>query len=68
MNTSSTPRRCEKWNITKDTPQLPGGRITRDPDGELNGELVDRAKSLVQLPPPPPLTHRVALRSSSTRS
>ena len=42
-----------KWNITKDTPQLPGGRITRDSDGELNGELVDRAKSLVQLPPSP---------------
>jgi predicted amidohydrolase YtcJ len=45
-----------KWNITKDTPQLPGGRITRDAQGELNGELVDRAKSLVQLPAPPPLT------------
>jgi predicted amidohydrolase YtcJ len=42
-----------KWNITKDTPQLPGGRITRGSDGELNGELVDRAKSLVQLPPSP---------------
>ena len=42
-----------KWNITKETPQLPGGRITRDGDGELNGELVDRAKSLVQLPPAP---------------
>jgi predicted amidohydrolase YtcJ len=24
-----------KWNITKDTPQLPGGRITRDAQGEL---------------------------------
>jgi predicted amidohydrolase YtcJ len=44
------------WNITKDTPQLPGGRITRDARGELNGELVDRAKSLVQLLPPPALT------------
>ena len=46
----------KKWNITKETPQLPGGRITRDADGELNGELVDRAKSLVQLPPGPALT------------
>jgi len=46
----------KKWNVTKETPQLPGGRITRDAHGELNGELVDRAKSLVQLPPPPPLT------------
>jgi predicted amidohydrolase YtcJ len=46
----------KKWNITKDTPQEPGGRITRDAHGELNGELVDRAKSLVQLPPAPRLT------------
>ncbi len=46
----------EKWNITRDTPQQPGGRITRGPDGELSGELIDRAKSLVQLPPGPALT------------
>ena len=45
-----------RWNITKDTPQQPGGRITRGPNGELNGELIDRAKSLVQLPPGPALT------------
>jgi predicted amidohydrolase YtcJ len=45
-----------KWNITRETPQLPGGRITRDASGELNGELVDRAKSLVHLPPAPSLT------------
>jgi predicted amidohydrolase YtcJ len=45
-----------KWNITKDTPQLPGGRVTRDAEGELNGELIDRAKSLVQLPPGPKVT------------
>jgi predicted amidohydrolase YtcJ len=46
----------KKWNITRDTPPLAGGRIIRDADGELNGELIDRAKSLVQLPPGPPLT------------
>jgi len=46
----------QKWNITKDTPQASGGRITRDARGELNGELVDRAKALVQLPPAPKLT------------
>jgi hypothetical protein len=46
----------KKWNISKDTAPLSGGRITRDPQGELNGELVDRAKSLVQLPPGPKLT------------
>jgi predicted amidohydrolase YtcJ len=45
-----------KWRITKETPQQPGGRISRDDKGELNGELIDRAKSLVQLPPAPPLT------------
>ena len=43
-------------NITIDTPQPPGGRITRYPDGRLNGELVDTAKALVQLPPAPPRT------------
>jgi predicted amidohydrolase YtcJ len=45
-----------KWRITRETPQQPGGRITRGSDGELNGELIDRAKSLVQLPPGPALT------------
>jgi len=50
-----------KWNITRESPQLPGGRITRDASGELNGELVDRAKSLVQLPPGPSLTMEALL-------
>src|SRR5213076_985851 len=45
-----------KWNVTKSTPQIPGGRISRDAGGELNGELIDRAKSLVRLPPGPRLT------------
>jgi predicted amidohydrolase YtcJ len=45
-----------KWNITKGTAQPSGGRITRYPDGELNGELVDAAKSLVTLPPERPRT------------
>lgn len=43
-------------NITTDTPEPAGGRITRYPDGRLNGELVDAAKSLVRLPPPAPRT------------
>jgi predicted amidohydrolase YtcJ len=46
----------EKWAISKSTPQPSGGRITRDEQGELNGELIDRAKALVTLPPAPPLT------------
>jgi predicted amidohydrolase YtcJ len=50
-----------KWNITRESPQLPGGRVTRDASGELNGELVDRAKSLVQLPPGPSLTMEALL-------
>jgi len=45
-----------KWHITKETPQQPGGRISRDERGELNGELIDRAKALVALPPAPKLT------------
>jgi predicted amidohydrolase YtcJ len=43
-----------RWNITKQTPEPAGGRITRDEAGELNGELVDRAKNLVTLPTPEP--------------
>jgi predicted amidohydrolase YtcJ len=43
-----------KWHIDKSTPQPAGGRISRDENGELNGELVDRAKGLVTLPPEPP--------------
>ena len=44
----------ERWEITTDTPIPEGGRITRYPDGELNGELVDTAKRLVTLPERPP--------------
>ncbi len=44
----------KKWGIDETTPEPPGGRISRYPDGTLNGELVDRAKSLVTLPSPPP--------------
>jgi predicted amidohydrolase YtcJ len=42
-----------KWEITKNTPSPAGGRISKYEDGELNGELVDRAKALVSLPRPP---------------
>ena len=41
------------WRIDEATAEVPGGRIGRDPDGRLNGELVDRAKDLVTLPPSP---------------
>ncbi len=45
-----------RWNITRETKSPPGGEIGHDPDGNLNGELVDTARSLVKLPPPPKLT------------
>src|SRR5436309_4037796 len=38
-----------KYGIENQTPAPPGGRISRDASGQLNGELVDRAKSLVTL-------------------
>src|SRR6202030_4704105 len=51
-----------RWDITKQTPQPVGGRISRDEQGELNGELLDRAKALVALPnsEPPSIKYFVA--------
>jgi len=40
-----------KWHIEKSTAAPEGGQISRYPDGEPNGELVDRARTLVRLPP-----------------
>ena len=54
------------WDINKATPQPPGGRITRDENGELNGELLDRAKALVDLPEPPrPRLNHLSLNTRS---
>jgi len=39
-----------KWHIEKTTVSPEGGQISRDPDGEPNGELIDRARTLVSLP------------------
>ncbi len=41
----------ERWGLDGSTPDVPGGRIGRYDDGRLNGELVDRAKDYVDLPP-----------------
>lgn len=38
------------WDIDESRQPVAGGRIGRYLDGRLNGELVDRAKGLVQLP------------------
>src|SRR5262245_19368609 len=51
-----------RWNISKATKGPPGGEIGHDADGELNGELVDTARGLVKLPPPPKLTEEEILR------
>ncbi|MBI4442478.1 MAG: amidohydrolase [Acidobacteria bacterium] len=42
-----------KWEINENTRIPDGGGISRYPDGTLNGEIMDTAKSLVHLPPPP---------------
>ena len=39
-----------KWHIEKTTASPEGGQISRYPDGEPNGELIDRARTLVLLP------------------
>jgi predicted amidohydrolase YtcJ len=51
-----------KWSIDEKSKEPEGGRLTRYPDGRLNGELVDTARAFVKLPPPPPqsLDQRIA--------
>ena len=44
----------DRFGIGEDAVSPPGGRIGRYDDGRLNGELVDRAKDPVRLPPPEP--------------
>jgi predicted amidohydrolase YtcJ len=39
-----------KWHVEKTTVSPEGGQISRYPDGEPNGELIDRARTLVSLP------------------
>jgi predicted amidohydrolase YtcJ len=43
-----------RFGIDEKTPEPAGGRISRYPDGRLNGELVDTAKALARLPPSAP--------------
>lgn len=45
-----------KWNITPATPIPAGGALPRDGAGNLTGEVTGTAKTLVGLPPPPPVT------------
>jgi predicted amidohydrolase YtcJ len=47
----------EKWNITTETVSPPGGQITFDADrNNITGELIDRARDLVDLPSLPQRT------------
>jgi len=59
-----------RWGITEKTPEPKGGRLTRYPDGRLNGELVDTAKALVKLPAPPVRSReeRIAARVEDYRT
>lgn len=50
-----------RWHIDERTAEPAGGRLTRDAQGRLNGELVDTAKGLVTLPPPPALSRDAQL-------
>ena len=45
-----------RWGVDDKATDPEGGRLTRYPDGRLNGELVDTARSLITLPPPPSRT------------
>lgn len=60
----------EKWSITRDTESPPGGHIGFDEErGDITGELVDRAKDLVDLPDRAPRTkeERLALYGEEHR-
>lgn len=47
----------KRWNITAETESPPGGQITFDAEqGDITGELIDRARDLVELPSPPDRT------------
>lgn len=48
------------WGIDESVAPVEGGRIGRYGDGRLNGELVDRAKELVVLPPRPEIDRAAA--------
>lgn len=44
------------FGVDENTPSPAGGSIERTPDGKMTGELVDKAKSFVTLPPEAPMT------------
>jgi predicted amidohydrolase YtcJ len=58
-----------RWRIDEKTREPDGGRLTRYPDGRLNGELVDTARGLATLPSAPTrsLDERMAARAAEYR-
>lgn len=52
-----------RWNITAETEVPAGGQVSRDAEGRLTGELLDNAKTLVDLPPSPPVGTEDVLRT-----
>jgi predicted amidohydrolase YtcJ len=51
-----------KWGIAESAESPEGGSVGRYPDGRLNGELVDTAKSSVTLPPRPEISAEERLK------
>jgi len=51
-----------KWGIEASVKAPEGGSVGRYPDGRLNGELVDTAKSFVSLPPRPEVSTEERLK------
>jgi predicted amidohydrolase YtcJ len=52
-----------KWGIEESVKTPAGGSVGRYPDGHLNGELVDAAKSFVTLPPRPEVSAEERLKA-----
>jgi predicted amidohydrolase YtcJ len=52
-----------KWGIVESAKSPDGGSVGRYPDGRLNGELVDTAKSSVTLPPRPEISAEERLKA-----
>ena len=51
-----------KWGVDESVKSPEGGSVGRYPDGRLNGELVDTAKSSVTLPPRPEVSEEERLK------
>ena len=56
-----------KWEIDETVTSPEGGSFGRYPDGRLNGELVDTAKSFVELPPRPDAEDRIEVLAEELR-